>query len=192
MKTHSRALDHAPQVEFASRDEWRGWLEANHATATGVWLVLPRRGRSPLYEAAVEEALCFGWIDGQGDLVDDLRSKQYFAPRHARSMWSVSNKVRFQRLLDTGQMTPAGIEVVERARTDGSWSLLESADRLDIPADLAAALDQRPPARRNWDAYSRSARRQLLAGILTARRDETRARRIEAITARAQLGERPL
>jgi uncharacterized protein YdeI (YjbR/CyaY-like superfamily) len=189
MTAHLRALDRAPHVDFASRQAWRTWLEANHATATGVWLVFPPRGRTPNYEAAVEEALCFGWIDGQGKLVDELRSKLYFARRRARSMWSAPNKVRFQRMLDAGQMTTAGLAVVERAKSDGSWSLLESADRLDIPADLAAALDQRPPARRTWDAYSRSARRQLLAGILSARRDNTRARRIEAIAARAERGE---
>jgi uncharacterized protein YdeI (YjbR/CyaY-like superfamily) len=187
-----RAVDRAPHVEFASRAEWRSWLEANHATATGVWLVFPRRGRTRSYEPAVEEALCFGWIDGQAGLVDELRSKLYFAPRRARSVWSAPNKVRFQRMLDAGQVTSAGIAVVERAKSDGSWSVLESADRLDMPADLAAALDRRPPARRNWDAYSQSARRQLLAGILTARRDDTRARRVESIATRAQLGERAL
>jgi uncharacterized protein YdeI (YjbR/CyaY-like superfamily) len=192
MTTRLRALDRAPHVEFASREEWRVWLEANHATATGVWLVLPRRGRSTSYEPAVEEALCFGWIDGQAAVVDELRSKLYFAPRRAQSMWSAPNKVRFQRMLDAGQVKPAGIAVAERARSDGSWSLLESVDRLEIPADLAAALSQRPPARRNWDAYSRSTRRQLLAGILIARRNDTRARRVEAIVARAQLGERAL
>jgi len=192
MTTHLRALDRAPHVEFDSRQQWRAWLEANHASATGVWLVFPRRGRTANYEPAVEEALCFGWIDGQAGLVDELRSKLYFARRRARSMWSAPNKVRFQRMLDAGQMTSAGSAVVERAKADGSWTVLESADRLDMPADLAAALDQRPPARRTWDAYSRSARRQLLARILTARRDATRARSIEAIATRAQLGEQAL
>jgi uncharacterized protein YdeI (YjbR/CyaY-like superfamily) len=75
-----RALDRAPHVEFASREKWRTWFEANHATATGVWLVFPRRGRTANYEAAVEEALCFGWIDGQGNLVDELRSKLVLCP----------------------------------------------------------------------------------------------------------------
>jgi uncharacterized protein YdeI (YjbR/CyaY-like superfamily) len=186
MTTHMRALDRAAQVEFVSREDWRIWLAANHATASGVWLVFPRRGRTPNYEAAVEEALCFGWIDGQADRVDDLRSRQYFALRRTWSMWSAPNKVRFQRMLDAGRVTPAGIAAAERARSNGSWSLLESADRLDIPADLAAALDQSPPARRNWEAYSRSARRQLLVGLLTARREDTRARRIDAIAARAR------
>jgi uncharacterized protein YdeI (YjbR/CyaY-like superfamily) len=192
MTTHLRALDRAPHVEFVSREEWRAWLEAKHASASGVWLVLPRRGRTPSYDAAVEEALCFGWIDGQGKLVDELRWRLYFAPRRARSMWSPSNRVRFQRMLEAGRVTHAGIAVVERAQSDGSWSLLESADRMELPNDLAAALDGRPPARRNWDAYSRSARRQLLAGILSARRDDTRARRIEAVAARAEAGLRAL
>lgn len=191
MTRRLNALDRAPQVEPISREEWRRWLVRNHATATGVWLVSPRRGRELSYEAAVEEALCFGWIDGQAASVDEQRSKQYFAPRRARSMWSAPNKARFERMLEAGQMTAAGLAAVERARADGSWTFLEPVDRLDLPADLRLALESQPLAQRNWDALPPSARRQSLAWILSARREDTRARRIEETTRRAQLGERP-
>lgn len=193
MTTSMRALDRAPHVELDDRDAWRRWLEGNHATGTGVWLVSLRRlaSRRDLdYNAAVEEALCFGWIDGQAAGVDEQRSKQYFAPRRARSPWSKSNKERFQRMLQAGWVAPAGVAAVERARSDGSWSILDPVERLEVPADLAAALDGRPPARHHWEAFPPSARRALLAWIAVARRDETRARRIEETAAAAQLNER--
>ena len=107
------------------REAWRHWLEANHASATGAWLVNWRRasGREAIdYVAAVEEALCFGWVDGQAAPIDDLRSKQYFAPRKAGSPWAKSNRERVQRLSAEGRMAPAGMAVVERAKADGSWS----------------------------------------------------------------------
>jgi uncharacterized protein YdeI (YjbR/CyaY-like superfamily) len=112
------ALDRARHVELNDRDAWRRWLERNHATATGVWLVRVRRstGRQGLdYNATVEEALCFGWIDGQAAGVDEERSKQYFAPRRTRSRWSELNQERFHRLLLAGQVAPAGIAAFERA-----------------------------------------------------------------------------
>jgi uncharacterized protein YdeI (YjbR/CyaY-like superfamily) len=127
------ALDDAPSVELDDRTSWRRWLDANHATATGVWLVTWRSAssRRPLeYEAAVEEALCFGWVDGQAAVVDELRSKLYFAPRKRGSPWARSNKERVERLIDSGLMTAAGLAVVERAKADGSWTVLDSAERL--------------------------------------------------------------
>src|SRR3954462_13753363 len=106
------ALDDAPVVDAEDRETWRRWLEANHATRKGVWLVMRRRVASPQgmeYKAAVEEALCFGWVDGRGDPLDELRSKQYFAPRKPRSSWAKSNRERVERLSAEGRMAPAGI-----------------------------------------------------------------------------------
>ena len=189
-----RALDRAPHVEPNDREAWRAWLERNHATATRVWLVwrrsTARRGLD--YNAAIEEALSFGWVDGQAAAFDEQRSKLYFAPRRARSPWSKLNKERFHRMLLAGRVAPAGIAAVERARSDGSWSILDSVERLEVPADLAAAFDARPPALHHWEAFPPSARRALLAWIALARRDETRARRIEETAAAAQLDERAL
>jgi len=174
MTTSERALGRAPHIEPDDRDAWRRWLERNHATATGVWLVWSRStGRRGLdYNAAVEEALSVGWVDGQAAGVDEERSKQYFTPRRARCPWSGLNKKRFQRMLLAGRVVPAGIAAVERAKADGSWSILDPVERLEVPADLAAALDARPPARSNWEAFPPSARRALLARIAVARRDE--------------------
>ena len=186
------ALDSAPHVQVDDRDAWRRWLEANHATAMGVWVVTWRRssGRRGLdYEALIEEALCFGWVDGQAARVDELRSKIYMAPRKPRSTWARSNKERVERLFQAGRMAPAGIAAVERARANGSWTILDSVDRLEVPADLAAALDARPPARDNWDAFSPSVRHGLLGWIALARRDATRARRIEETAAAAERNE---
>jgi len=187
------ALDGAPHVQPEDRATWRRWLEANHATATGVWLVDWRRasGRQPLgYEAAIEEALCFGWVDGQAAPLDDQRSKLYFAPRKRRGTWARSNKDRVERLLRAGRMAPAGMAAVELARSDGTWTILDSVDRLEVPPDLAAALAARPAARANFDAFPPSARHGLLGWIALARRDATRQRRIATTAAAAERNER--
>ena len=189
------ALGEAPVVEAEDREAWRRWLEANHATQTGIWLVMWRRaarGQGVEYAAAVEEALCFGWVDGQAAPIDDLRSKQYFAPRKAGSPWAKSNRERVQRLSAEGRMAPAGMAVVERAKADGSWSIFEPVDRLEVPADLADALAARPPAREAWDAYPRSVRHAALSWVVLARRAETRAKRIAVIADAAARGERPV
>jgi uncharacterized protein YdeI (YjbR/CyaY-like superfamily) len=187
------ALDDAPHVEADDRATWRGWLEANHATATGAWLVTwrARSGRVGLdYEAAVEEALCYGWIDSTGGYVDDERGKQYFAPRKPRSPWAATNKARVERLIAAGRMAPAGLAAIERARANGSWEVLDSVERLEVPADLAAALDARPPAAANFAAFPPSARKMQLGWVALARRPETRTARIEQIAAAAARNER--
>jgi uncharacterized protein YdeI (YjbR/CyaY-like superfamily) len=179
----SRALERAPEVEPADRAEWREWLAANHGTAAGVWLVgwRPSAHRPGLaYEDAIQEALCFGWVDGQGAGIDALRSKLYFAPRRPRSAWAGSNKRRVEQLLAAGLMAPAGLAAVERAKSDGTWTVLDGPERLEVPDDLAAALDHRPGARAGWEAIAPSMRQMLLGAIAIARRPETQTRRVEA------------
>jgi uncharacterized protein YdeI (YjbR/CyaY-like superfamily) len=187
------SLDGAPLVEPHSRDEWRQWLAAHHATAAGVWFIAPRavRDRPVSYEEAVEEALCFGWVDGQAAPLDEARSRQYFAPRRPGSGWAATNKARIERLIAAGRMEPAGLAVVQRAKADGTWTLLDAAERLEEPDELRAVLDARPPARANWDAFPPSARKMALAWIATAKRADTRARRIESTADRAARNERP-
>jgi uncharacterized protein YdeI (YjbR/CyaY-like superfamily) len=187
------AFDDAPVVEPPDREAWRAWLEAHHETARGVWLVSFRgsTGRATFdYEAAVEEALCFGWVDSKGGRVDDERTKLYFAPRNPRSGWARPNKERVERLLAAGRMAPAGIRAVEVARANGSWTMLDTVERLEVPSDLAAALDARPPARENWDRFPPSARKVLLTRLVSAKRAETRAKRVDEIAAAAQRNER--
>jgi uncharacterized protein YdeI (YjbR/CyaY-like superfamily) len=187
------ALDDAPLVHADDRSTWRAWLEANHATVRGAWLVTwrPRSGHPSLdYEASVEEALCFGWVDSTGGRVDDDRGKLYFAPRTPRSVWAASNRARIERLIEGGRMAPAGLAAVERAKANGSWDVLEAAERLEIPHDLAAALETHPPAAANFAAFPPAARRRLLAWVAVARRPETRAGRIARIVDTAARNER--
>jgi uncharacterized protein YdeI (YjbR/CyaY-like superfamily) len=187
------ALDAAPQVHADDRATWRAWLEANHATSTGAWLVTwrPRSGRAGLdYEAAIEEALCFGWVDSTGGRVDDDRGKLYFAPRKPRSGWAATNKARVERLIAAGWMAPAGLAAIERARANGSWEVLDSVERLEVPDDLAAALAALPPAAANFAAFPPSARKQMLAWVAFAMRAQTRAARIRQIAESAARNER--
>lgn len=187
------ALDDAPFVEADDRETWRVWLQANHATAAGAWLVTwrPRSGHAFLdYEAAIEEALCVGWVDSTGGRVDDDRGKLYFAPRKARSVWAATNKARVERLIRDGRMAPAGLAAIERAKRDGSWEVLDSVERLEVPADLAAALAARPPAAANFAAFPPSARKMHLGWIATAVRPETRAARIGTIAEAAARNQR--
>lgn len=187
------SLDEAPWVEANDRATWRAWLEANHATARGAWLVTwrARTGRAGLdYEAAVEEALCFGWVDSTGGTVDAERGKLYFAPRKGRSVWAASNKARVERLIAAGRMRPAGLAVIERAKANGDWEILDSVERLEVPVDLASALDAMPPAAHHFARFPPSARKQMLAWIALARKPETRSARIAAIAAAAERNER--
>ena len=187
------ALDDAPQVHADDRDTWRSWLEANHAISRGAWLVTwrPRSGRVGLdYEAAVEEALCFGWVDSTAGRVDDERGKLYFAPRKPRSVWAGSNKARVERLIRDGRMAPAGLAVIEQARANGSWEVLDSVERLEVPDDLATALASHPPAAANFGAFPPSARKAQLQWVALALRPETRTARITQVAEAAARNER--
>ena len=187
------ALDDAPQVHADDRVTWRAWLEANHATSGGAWLVTWRQGSGRVgldYEAAVEEAVCFGWVDSTGGRVDDERGKLYFAPRKPRSVWAASNKVRVERLMAEGRMAPSGLAAIERAKANRSWEILDAVERLEVPEDLAAALEADPPAAANFAAFPPSARKQMLGWVALARRPDTRAARIEKIADAAARNER--
>ena len=186
-------LDDAPYVHADDRATWRAWLEANHATARGAWLVTwrARSGRVRLdYEGALEEALCFGWVDSTGGHVDADRGKLYFAPRKLRSPWAASNKARVERLIREGRVAPSGFAAIERAKVSGSWDILDAAERLEVPEDLAAALETRPPAATNFAAFPRFARRLMLGWVALARRPQTRATRVAKIAEAAARNER--
>lgn len=192
------ALDDAPLVHADDRATWRAWLEANHAGTRGAWLVLwrPRSARARSgptvldYEGAVEEALCFGWVDSTGGAIDDERTRLYFAPRKPRSGWAATNKARIERLLADGRMASAGLAAIQRAKANGSWEILDSAERLEVPDDLAAALAALPTAALNFGAFPPSARKQLLTWVAFAVRPETRADRIRQVAEAAARNER--
>lgn len=164
---------------FKDRAAWRAWLEQHHATATEAWLVFGRAGAGRKLvgqRVAVEEALCFGWIDSQVRAVDAQTYRQRFTPRRARSVWSDSNKARVQKLVEQGLMTRWGMEAVEAARRNGSWDALDVTDA--IPPELAAALRQNARARARFEKAPASTRKQFIWMVASAKKAETRARRV--------------
>lgn len=180
-------------VHPETRAAWRAWLERHHTRTQGVWLVEWKKatGRPRIdYDASVEEALCFGWVDSKVNALDDARSLLWFAPRKPRTGWSRPNKERVERMIAAGRMTPAGLAKVQAAQADGSWTSLDGVEALEVPADLAAALAQRPPAAAHFDAFPRSVRRGILEWILVAKKAGTRAARIEQTARLAQDNQR--
>jgi uncharacterized protein YdeI (YjbR/CyaY-like superfamily) len=175
--------DDLPLLEPVDRAGWRAWLAEHHAGATGVWLAVGKKGSSVTalrYDDAVEEALCFGWIDSVVRRLDEARFRQLMTPRKPGSIWARSNKERIVRLSERGLLAPAGLAAVEAAKKDGSWARLDEIDALSVPDDLAAALAADPSAERGFQALPGSARKQALYWVATARRPETRAKRIAA------------
>jgi uncharacterized protein YdeI (YjbR/CyaY-like superfamily) len=175
------ALDELELLEPRDRDEWRRWLESNHVRAARIWVAIGKKGSkstSLRYEQAVEEALCFGWIDGVMRAMDGERFRQLFARRKARGTWSRSNKERVAQLEAQGRMTPAGRAAIELAQANGSWSRLDEVEDLVEPEDLAAALASEPEACRNFDAFPASARKAFLYWISGVKSPQKRAERV--------------
>ncbi|WP_242060124.1 YdeI/OmpD-associated family protein [Oscillatoria sp. FACHB-1407] len=164
-----------------TRAEWRNWLEQHHTRPDGVWLISYKKGTGKPrfdYDEAVEEALCFGWIDSKPNKLDEERSLLWFAPRKPRTGWSKLNKERVERLMAQGLMMPPGLAKVEAAKQDGSWNALDAIEALEIPPDLEAALISCAPAQQNFEAFPRSVKRGILEWIASAKKPETRAKRI--------------
>lgn len=186
-------LDDREHVHAETRAQWRAWLVEHHATSTGAWLVSWKAstGRPSVgYEESVEEALCVGWVDSKGGVLDDERSKLWFAPRSRRSAWARTNKERIARLDASGLLLPAGLRAVEIAKANGTWTMLDDVENLVVPPDLAVSFDARPGSRAQWDAFPRSARRAILEWIVQARTPATREKRIVETAEKAAVGER--
>ncbi|MBL8229268.1 MAG: YdeI/OmpD-associated family protein [Bryobacterales bacterium] len=182
------------EVYAESREAWRQWLLTNHAKRASVWLVYYKKDSgipSVRYSEAVEEALCFGWIDSRVQSIDEKRYRQHFTVRKPRSVWSGINKGRVEKLRAQGLIMPAGLRAIETAKANGSWESLNAAEALEMPPDLIAALDSVPGARRNFDAWSQSQRQILLQWIASAKRAETRVRRIAETAESAGRNVRP-
>ena len=165
-----------------TRAEWRAWLEENHSRGEGVWLITYKKATGMPrmeYDEAVEEALCFGWVDSKPNKLDDERSLLWFAPRKPGTGWSKPNKERVARLIAAGLMAPAGLAKVEAAQADGSWNALDAVEALELPVDLEQALTVDPAAQRYWDAFPRSVKRGILEWIASAKTPSTRARRVD-------------
>ncbi len=158
---------------MASRVAWRSWLTENHKTMRCVWLTLFRKSAgvaSVTYEEAVEEALCFGWIDATVRKLNDASYVQYFSVRKPKSVWSAVNRARVERLEAAGLMTAAGRAAVDLAKRSGSWTALQAAERLDVPEDLQLALEALPRALGHWTAFPKSAKQNILYWISSAKR----------------------
>ena len=182
-----------PVFHAETRAQWRGWLVANHAAAAGVWLCSWRSatGRpSCPYSEVVEEAICFGWIDSTVNRLDDERGLQLLTPRKAKSTWTRLNRQRVADMEAAGLMTDAGRRAVETAKQNGWWTILDPVEDLVEPDDLSSALDADASARRAWDGFPPSARKAMLWWLISAVKDDTRARRVATIVEKAALGER--
>ena len=167
-----------------SPQHWREWLQAHHATRQSVWLVYYKKVAnqpSLTWSQAVDEALCFGWIDSQAKPLDGERYQQYFSRRKPTSGWSKVNKEKVARLIAEGRMTAAGLASIEIAQQNGSWTLLDEATALLLPADLALALQNVPAANSYFSSLSKSVRQNMLQWVALAKRPATRQQRIAEI-----------
>lgn len=177
-------------MTFASREEWRAWLEEHHANEREAWLIHAKKKaaqQTVTYEEAVEEALCFGWIDGLLRRIDSERYALRYSPRRRRSVWSQSNKLRVEKLIQEGRMTPAGLAKIAEARESGEWDAATAREDVSaIPADLVQELERRG-AWAAFDQWSVSRKKQMLYWLSSARRLETRRRRIQAIVEMARI-----
>jgi uncharacterized protein YdeI (YjbR/CyaY-like superfamily) len=167
-----------------NRHEWRQWLEKNHVDQQSVWVVMYKKqsGKpSILWTDAVDEALCFGWIDSLKKSVDSESSIQFFSKRKPKSAWSKINKDKVTRLIEEGQMTAAGLATIETAKQNGSWSLLDEVEELTIPKDLEQAFKNHHEAKEYFLSLSKSVKKMMLQWVAFAKRPETRQNRINEI-----------
>ncbi len=179
---------------FASRQAWRTWLAAHHADSPGLWLKIAKKDTgvdSVTYSEALDVALCFGWIDGQKDKLDEVHWLQRFTPRKARSRWSKINRERVEKLVAAGEMAAAGQLAVEAAKQDGRWDAAYDGQRAAaVPEDLQHALDADPKARQFFATLDSVNRYAILYRLHDAKKPETRARRLAKFIAMLAAGER--
>ncbi len=174
--------DGLAKIEITSAAALRAWLRKHHGQAESIWLVTYKKhvpSKHVPYDALVDEAICFGWIDSLPRKLDDDRSMRLLSPRKAGSAWSKVNKDRVARMEAAGQMAAPGRAAIERAKRDGSWTFLDDVEALIKPADLGKAFARHPGALENFDAFPRTVQRGILEWIKQARKADTRARRLE-------------
>jgi len=180
------------------RKTWRSWLEKNYSKSPGIWLVYYKKASGKprvSYNDAVEEALCFGWIDSTAKSMDEDRYMQRFTPRKPKSGWSGINKQRIEKIIAAGLMTEAGLVKIEAAKKDGSWNSLDKiyapADQLQIPDGLGKAFSRNKKAKTNFDNFPVFTRRQFLYWINAAKRPETRKARIKQAALMSAANKKP-
>ena len=176
------------------RQEWREWLKDNHEKEQSVWLIYyKKKSNIPtiIYSEAVDEALCFGWIDSKSKPLDEEKFMQFFSRRKEKSVWSKVNKEKVDRLIGEGLMSKAGYEIIRTAKKNGSWTILDEAEALIIPDDLEKAFDNRSNARQYFLGLNRSDKRNILQWLVLAKRQETRLKRITEIVELADINQKP-
>jgi uncharacterized protein YdeI (YjbR/CyaY-like superfamily) len=178
---------------FASKDEFRAWLDEHHATSDGLWIKIAKKGtgvQSVAVTETLDTALCYGWIDGQRKPFDEIYFLQKYTPRRKRSKWSKRNVGLVEKLIETGEMRPAGLAEIERAKADGRWdAAYDSAANIQVPPDLQAELDARPDAAAFFATLNSTNRYSILYRLHDAKKPETRARRLEQFVAMLERGE---
>jgi len=183
-----------PELLVPDADAWRGWLDTNHDSSPGTWLVLAKKNTtqptSLSYDRALEEASCYGWVDGQVGRRDKATYRQRFTPRRPRSAWSANNVALAERLIAQGRMRPAGLAAIERARQYGRWEAAYAGSAtIEVPADLAQALAADAAAQRSFDGLSRLNRYAIIYRVTSPGQPATRARRIERFVSMLARGE---
>ncbi len=181
-------------LRFKSLEKWRQWLHENHA-GEAIWIVI-QKIKSPntgiKYDEALDEALCFGWIDGKMRRLDDHEFIQWFSPRRRNSPWSRRNRDKAEMLIEEGRMTDAGLAEIEKAKENGRWeTAYSSKETPTMPDDLLEALKSNKAAHDNFKAFPNSARFMYIHWINDAKRDSTRARRIKLVIVRAMENRKP-
>lgn len=177
-----------------SRTDWRQWLEKNHQSKQSVWLVYyTKKSNFPSisWSEAVDEALCFGWIDSTKKTIDDSSFMQLFSKRKPKSNWSKINKEKVQQLIENGLMTEAGFDSIETAKQNGSWNILDEVEELIIPNDLEKAFKEHEGSKNYFLSLSKSARKIILGWIVLAKRQETRQKRIDEVVKSAEKNLKP-
>jgi uncharacterized protein YdeI (YjbR/CyaY-like superfamily) len=171
-----------PVMPFVSAEAWRAWLDAHHAGSAGVWVRIYKKGSAQptvTYAEALDEALCYGWIDSTKASWDEASFLQRFSPRKARSAWSQVNRDHVARLTDAGKMRPAGQKTIDEAKADGRWDAAYAPpSRMAVPDDLQAALDANPEAKAHFETLNKVNRYAILYRIQSVKRPETRLKRI--------------
>lgn len=171
-----------PAVSASSEAAWRQWLAKHHAKVKAVWLIIYKKGSgvdSVTYPEAVDQAICYGWIDSKPNKRNEASYYQYFAQRNPASFWSGVNKKKVAKLEAAGQLAPAGIAMINIAKENGGWTALDSLENIELPAELRALFDANPTAYANWETFPKSVKRGILEWILQAKRPETKEKRMK-------------
>jgi uncharacterized protein YdeI (YjbR/CyaY-like superfamily) len=189
-----REIAELPTLPFESKKKWADWLAKQHDKSAGVWLKLAKKDsgiRSVTRDEALDVALCYGWIDGQGKRLDDRYWLQKFTPRGSRSIWSKINTEKVEKLIASGEMQPAGLKAIEAAKQDGRWDAAYSSPKnISVPEDLQAALDKNRKAKAFFATLNSANRYAILFRITTAKRPETRTKRIQQFVEMLERGEK--